>query len=152
MKKKKPYKIGWGYDKDRGRGLGEKKETPGFNPLWFLAGGVVGAGLWMLFSKATAPVGQTQAALLPTVAPPSRFANLESVAIRLDQVKTLYRSGRLSPEQALAELEGLSAAANSFSAARGEAVSDVIAAIETLKDEIRNYIELQRRGIVGPSA
>lgn len=39
--------------------------------------------------------GRTEAAAMPSVAPPPEFANLAAVATRFDEVKTLYRSGRL---------------------------------------------------------
>ena len=130
----------------------ENEETS----VWpWVIGIASGVGLWFLLrpkpkTKADMP-GVTQAAPMPTVASPARFADLTSVALRLDQVKTLYRSGRFSPEQALAEAGGLAAAANSFSLSEGEVASEVYAKITAFENEVTDYIQMQRRGIVGPT-
>lgn len=137
------------------KSLGASKDEKGINPMWFVLGGAAGVGLWYLLKNAggkTGGPGQTVAAPMPAIASPSRFADLQSVALRLDQVKTLYRSGYLSPEQAYAESEGLIAAANSFLSEEGERVSEVIAAILSFEVQIEDYMEMKRELAPGASS
>lgn len=125
--------------------LGQQKNS-GFSPLWFVLGAGAGVGLWYLLTSMgpKEPIrGQTVAAPLPSLTPPSRYGNLEAIAVRLDQLKTLYRSGRINPQQALAEAEGLITAANSFSQ-EGERVNEIIVPILAFKAEIEDLIEFQK--------
>lgn len=125
--------------------LGQAEGSTGLNPWWFVAGGAAGVGLWYLLKNAVADgPGQTVAAPMPTIASPSRYVNLQSVALRLDQVKTLYRSGQLTPIQAIAESEGLITAANSFSLQEGERVSEVVAAILAFEAEVEDFIQFKK--------
>jgi hypothetical protein len=104
-------------------------------------------GLWYLIKNAAAGEqgpGQTVAAPMPPLTPPSRYGNLQAVAVRLDQVKTLYRSGQLTPQQAIAESEGLITAANGFSLQEGERVSEVVAAILSFVAEVEGFIEFKK--------
>ena len=111
-----------------------------------------GVGLWFALKPETKRgPGVTKADEMPKVASPSRFANLDSVALRLDQVRTLYRSGRLTPIQTLAETEGLLTAANSFTTAEGEMASEVYGRISLFQAEVQDYIDMQRAGAVGNS-
>ena len=106
-----------------------------------------GVGLWFAFNPALKRrPGVTKAAEMPVIASPSRFANLDSVELRLDQVRTLYRSGRLTPIQTLSETEGLLTAANSFSTAEGERASEVYGRISLFQAEVQDYIDMQRAG------
>lgn len=138
-----------GCDCRKGR-MGQAGADGSFNPLWFLLGGVAGIGIWQLIKGAVtgAPGGPgvTEAAPLPPVASPSRYANLDSVALRLDQVKTLYRSGQMSPEQALAETEALTSAAYNFSVQEGERVNEVVAPIMAFQDQVREYVRTKPIG------
>jgi hypothetical protein len=106
-----------------------------------LAGGV---GLWYLLrpSPAKSGPGMTYPMALPPTASPARFANLASVEIRLDQVKTLYRGGYLTPVQALSEVKGLAAAANSFTTSDGERASEVYAKAISFQAEIEDYMAM----------
>lgn len=142
-----------GCDFPSGQSLGQTEGRGGIDPLWFVLGGIAGIGIWQLIrgSVMAAPAGpgRTQAAPLPQVAPSSRYASLDSVALRLDQVKTLYRSGQMSPEQALAETEALTSAAYNFSLQEGERVSEVVAPILAFQDQVREYIRTQPAKPVG---
>lgn len=135
--------------------LGQQGEKGGINPLWFVLGAGAGVGLWYLIksmgAKDQVGPGQTVAAPMPAVTPPSRYGNLQAIAVRLDQVKTLYRSGQLSPEQALAEAENLITAANSFSLQEGERVNEVIFPILQFKAEVEDFIQLKREQIPAAS-
>lgn len=128
------------------KGLGARGDDEGIIPIWFVLGGAAGVGIWYLFKNMGTPGGPgvTVAAPMPTIAPPSRFANLQSIALRLDQLKTLYRSGYLSPEQAIAESEGLIGAANSFSLQEGERVNEIVPSILAFEVEVEDYIKLKR--------
>lgn len=103
-----------------------------------------GVGLWFVLRPAVKKgPGVTKAGEMPVIASPARFANLDSVALRLDQVKTLYRSGRLTPVQAVAEAEGLMTAANSFSTVEGERASEVYGRISLFQAEVQDYLQMQ---------
>lgn len=78
---------------------------------------------------------------LPTTASPARFKDLGSVSLRIDQVWKEFQSGRMSAAQARAEAEGLAAAANSFSLARGEDASVIYAQALALQDSIDRVME-----------
>lgn len=129
--------------------LGQADQGSGLNPWWFVIGAGAGVGLWYLLKnatagKASAGPGQTVAAPMPSLTPPSRYGNLQAVAVRLDQIKTLYRSGQLTPQQAIAESEGLITAANSFSLQEGERVNEVVAAILAFEAEVEDFIQFKK--------
>lgn len=126
--------------------LGQIEKATGMNPWWFLIGAGVGAGLWYVLTKkpTPTPAGQESIAPVPTIAPPSRFADLQSVANRLDQLKTLYRMDKVTVEQALAETDGLLQAANNFSLQEGERVPEVVSAIMSFQDELRDFIQFKK--------
>lgn len=128
-------------------------ETEDKSVLPWILGIASGIGLWFLLrpKPKLIPVGVTQAAPMPPIASPARFANLESIAIRLDQVKTLYRSGAMTPEQALAEAGGLAAAANAFSSSYGEAASVVYGDVTAFQSQVLDFIQLRAAGTVGSS-
>lgn len=133
-------------------GLGKTQKATGLNPWWFLLGAGVGAGAWYLLkntvavpgSVVTSNVGQTIAAPMPTVASPSRYVNLQAVAVRLDELKTLYRSGRLTPQQAIAECEALIAVANGFRSQEGERANEVVTSILAFEAEIQDFIQFKK--------
>lgn len=118
----------------------------GNGPDWLSWGiGVVsGVALWQVVkstalsnpeSKLPPPIQS-----LPAVASPARFANLESVSIRIDQVRNLFRTGQMGAGKTVAEAEGLAAAANAFSASRGEDVTPVYGKALALAEEARQSI------------
>lgn len=97
-----------------------------------------GVGIWYyvrskIQEKVTKPPPPKD---LQTVAAPARYANLESVSLRLEQVKAAYRSGGMSATQAYAEANALAAAANSFSLQEGEAASEVYGRALTFQTDI----------------
>lgn len=126
--------------------LGQIEAATGLNPWWFVIGAGAGIGLYYLLKDGTAAKGpgQTVAAPMPPLTPPSRYGNLQAVAVRLDQIKTLYRSDKLKPQQAIAESEGLIAAANSFSLQEGERVSEVVAAVLAFEAEVEDFIQFKK--------
>lgn len=123
-----------------------KKDDDKIDPVWFLGGIAAGIGGWFLYKHvltSRTPVGETVAAPMPGMVPPGSFPSLAAVAARLDDVKTLYRSGRLTPEQALAELGRLESAAGGFSLAEGERVDDVRALIYAFRAQIEEFVQSQ---------
>lgn len=142
-------KMGCGCDMGCGceQKLGQQQEKGGINPLWFVLGAGAGVGLWYLLKdlgrKPDSTV-DTIAAPMPALTPPSRYGNLQAVAVRLDQLKTLYRSGQVSPEQAIAEADTLIAAANSFSLQEGERVGEVLVPIMDFKAQIEDFIQFKK--------
>lgn len=104
-----------------------------------------GALLWYMFKPKMPTVLPGPAVQnLPPVASAARFADLGSVSLRIDQVWKDFKSGRMSAEQALAEAEGLAAAANSFSLARGEDASVIYAQALALQDSILRVMETRQ--------
>lgn len=129
-----------------GQKLGQQTEPGKINPLWFVVGAGAGVGLWYLVSqlgKKPDSTVDTVAAPMPPLTPPSRYGNLQAVAVRLDQLKTIYRSGQVSPEQALAEAESLITAANNFHS-EGERVGEVVMPILDFKAEIEDFIQFKK--------
>lgn len=119
-----------------------KKTDEKMSPGWFLGGLAAGVGAWFLYKglmTRRSPVGGTVAAPMPGMVPPGSYPSLDAVAVRLDELKTLYRSGRLTPDQAGSELDRLAAAANGFSLAEGERVNEVLAAIDAFRAQIEDY-------------
>lgn len=139
--------------------LGQKGDDGGILSTvpWIIAGGAIGYGLYLLLRPKPEPQpqpGQTQAAPVAPLAPPSRFANIESVSIRLAQVKELYRMGYLTPEQSLNEVSGLFAAAMMLSQQTGEALEGalVLENLRIFENDVRNFMKLQESGVAAPTA
>lgn len=127
--------------------LGQKQGKAGVNPVWFLLGAGTGVGLWFLLKdlvrKAPDSTVDTVAAPMPALTPPSRYGNLQAVAVRLDQLKTLYRSGQVNPQQALAEVDSLMAAANTFSQ-EGARFNEVMTPLVDFKAQILDFIQFKK--------
>jgi hypothetical protein len=130
-----------------GQKLGQRNEKRGINPLWFALGAGAGVGLWYLLKdlgrKPDSTV-DTIAAPMPPLTPPSRYGNLQAIAVRLDQLKTLYRSGQVSSEQAIAEIDSLISAAYGFSSEEGERVNEVVGPLMDFKAQIEDFIQFQK--------
>ncbi len=140
--------------------MGQERAKDGFMDFlpWALVGGAVGWGLYMLLKPKPTPEpapGATRAAPPAPIAPPSRYADLVSVDARFGQVRELYTTGRLGPEQAIMELDGLVAAANTFgtkSAADALEANALIERIAAFRRGVEDYIRMRERGVVGPSS
>lgn len=140
--------------------LGKKGDDGGILSTvpWIIAGGAIGYGLYLLLRPKPEPQpqpGQTQAAPVAPLAPPSRFANIESVSIRLSQVKELYRMGYLTPEQSLNEVSGLFAAAMTLSQpTAGDALEGAIVLenLRVFEKDVRDFMKLQESGVAAPTA
>lgn len=131
IKKKMGCDCGIGCDCNS---MGKFTKKKPLNPLLFLVGAGVGVGVWYLLKNiATAP-GATAA--FP-------YANLAAVAARLDELKTLYRSGRLTPEQALEVSSILVGEARKFVVPEGGKVNQVVDDILSFETEIQDFIKLQ---------
>lgn len=141
-------KMGCGCDMGCGceQKLGQQQEKSGINPLWFVLGAGAGVGLWYLLKdlgrKPDSTV-DTVAAPMPPLTPPSRYGNLQAIAVRLDQLKTLYRSGQVSSEQAIAEIDSLITAAYGFPQ-EGERVNEVVGPLMDFKAQIEDFIQFQK--------
>jgi hypothetical protein len=141
--------MGCGCDMGCGceQNLGQQEEKRGINPLWFVLGAGAGVGLWYLLKdlgrKPDSTV-DTVAAPMPSLTPPSRYGNLQAVAVRLDQLKTLYRSGQVNPQQAIAEIDSLISAAYGFSSEEGERVNEVVGPLMDFKAQIEDFIQFQK--------
>lgn len=124
-----------------------KKVDKGLSPLWFVGGIAAGVGLWLYFTNKLGPPQTASVApakpALPVVSTPARYADLRSVLARFDQVMALYNRGSMSSPLALAESEGLIAAANSFSLAEGEAASEAVGRIMAFTDKVRTDMALR---------
>jgi hypothetical protein len=135
--------------------LGQQQEKSRINPVWFLVGAGAGVGLWFLLKSAVRGVPDstvdTVAAPMPPLTPPARYGNLQAVAIRLDQLKTLYRSGQVNPQQALAEVNSLIAAANSFSQ-EGARFNEVMEPLTDFKAQILDFIQFLKDQEPAPAA
>lgn len=119
--------------------LGAAKKKQQLNPLLFLLGAGAGVGLWYFLKN----VAKTPVVSLPA-AQPSLYANLAAVATRLDELKTLYRSGRLTPEQALVAADALIPEARKFLVPEGDQVSRLVDQILKFETEIKEYIQTQQ--------
>lgn len=125
--------------------MGQAKKGDGFWDFlpWALLGGAVGWGLYMALKPKRGPEpppGETRAVPPAPVGPPSRYVDLASVDARAGQVRDLFRSGGMTGEQALFELDALAAAANTFgraSAADAAEARAVLARIAALQNEVR---------------
>jgi hypothetical protein len=129
--------------------MGQIEQATGMNPWWFLAGAGVGLGLWYVVSKPPASAmpssaGQESIMPVPKAVPPPRYANLQAVSDRLQQISQLYPA-TISPQDALAQSEDLKTAANQFSLQEGERVSEVIAAIDDFQDRVKDFIQFQQQ-------
>lgn len=127
--------------------LGQIEQTTGMNPWWFLAGAGVGVGLWYLVTKKPgipqSKAGTESIMPVPPSAAPKRYADLQAVSDRLHQISQLYPA-TLSPEQVMAESEGLKSAANQFSLQEGERVSEVIAEINDFQDRVKDFMQFKK--------
>lgn len=117
----------------RGYDLGAFKKKEKLEPLPFMIGAVAGVGLWYLLKTfvkepVSVPIGL-----------PSQYANLDAVAVRLDELKTLYRSGRLTPEQAISATSDLITEARKFRADQ-EKMTGVVNSIASFQTEIREFM------------
>jgi hypothetical protein len=113
--------------------------------LSWAVGIVGGIALWKMFKPKLVPTSLPATVHnLPPTASPARFADLGSVSLRIDQVWKMFQNGTMSAEQALSEAEGLAAAANSFSLARGEDASVIYAQALALQDSIQRVLDSRR--------
>lgn len=88
---------------------------------WLGVGAVAGVGLYFLTKELLKPSvtpsgSRTEVMPIPTVAPPSRFVDFNSVKARYDQLRDLYHMGpsyKSGPE-VIAEINGLEVAARNF--------------------------------------
>lgn len=119
-------------------GIGAAKKKKGqLQPMSFLLGAGVGVGVWYLLKMfAKQPVGGA----LPAA---SEYANTDAVASRLDELKTLYRSGRLTPAQALGATDVLIAEARKFVIPEAEKVAEVVSSIQSFQSDIRQFSSSQ---------
>lgn len=139
--------------------LGQKKDDGmGTTLLWVLAGGAAGVGLYYLLKPkaAAAAPGATRAAPLAPIEPPAAFANLDGVSTRFSQVIENYRMGRFTPQEAIAQTDGLIAAIRLL-VARGAAdrtmAANLVSRLEDFKSEVRGFMAEQgvmmRQGQLG---
>lgn len=126
--------------------LGQIEKATGMNPWWFLAGSVVGVSLWYIFRNTNVPpkpAGQESVMAPPPIAAPSTYANIGAVVQRLNDVETQYHMGHLTPQQVLAELDNLTAAAKTFTVYDSVSVSQVLSDIANLRDKVNDFIQFQ---------
>jgi len=129
--------------------LGQIQKATGMNPWWFLAGSVAGVGLWYILKDAAAATlppstaGQESVLPPPPIATPSAYANIAAVAQRLNDVETQYHMGHFTPEQVLAELDNLTAAAKTFTVYDTARVSQILADIANLRDKVNDFIQFR---------
>lgn len=84
--------------------LGEKKSDGSLGGL-LVYGGAVGG---VILANLLAPrPGTTRAREMPPVQLPESFPNLRAVALRFDEVKTLYRAGRLGFQETRDQIAAL---------------------------------------------
>lgn len=128
----------------------KKDET--FSVDWLLGGIALGAGGWFLFRhlariNAAAPstVDPTVVSSMPPIASPARYADLRSVDIRRDQLKTLYQAGRLTPEQTLLELGDLIVAADALRSTDPVLEAAIHDRITNFIGDIYEFIEFKRQ-------
>ncbi len=112
--------------------------------LW-LTGGAVGLGVGLYFllkSAAETPAGPgvTQTAPVAPIEPPSAFPTFDSVALRFDEVKELWRMGYLEPGPVKVELDTLQTAASTFGGTNVTAVNELIADIDELRDVVDQWL------------
>jgi hypothetical protein len=123
--------------------MGAPKVSADNTFLWIFFGGVAGLGLWLLLKPKAKP-GETQAADMPEGLP-SEFQSVGAVATALDDLKTLYRSGRLNPEQALGEISRLSGTLTSLQQQGvGDSASaqEVFRQLANLEADVREFMQM----------
>ncbi len=111
--------------------------------LWGI--GVYGAvfALYMLFKPEP---GTTQAADMPSAEGPTSFGNLGAVASRFDEVKTLYRAGRFTPQQTLDEVDRLTgqvAALRSAGVAPAGDADRLLTTMGEFANDVVEFMEIQ---------
>jgi hypothetical protein len=116
---------------------------------WVLLGAGAGLGLWWLLRpKSTVPpAGTTQVLPVPSNQPPVAFANLGAVSSRFDDLRDIYHMGRLTPQQALAQVDALSDAVWELDR-RGvgdpQGAQELLDRLESFRAEIVDFIEFKR--------
>ncbi len=144
--------MGCGSCKNKGV-LGQVQKTLGLDPIWFLVGAGVGVGLWYLLRGSSSPVqaaarastaGQEKVMPLPKTIAPSRYASIDDVAKRLQDIQQLYPAS-MAPEDALAQSEQLKTDAKAFSVTDSAKVSNVLADISDFQDRVRDFIQFKQQ-------
>jgi len=133
--------------------LGQIEKTLGMNPVWFIVGAGVGVGLWYLLRspsspvtpipRATMPAGNEKVMAVPQATAPSKYASIDAVAQRLQDISQLYPAS-ITPEDALAQSEQLKTDAKAFNLTDAAKVSSVLADISDFQDRVKDFIQFKK--------
>lgn len=111
---------------------------------WVLIGAGVGVGLYLILRpKGSIAPGMTTTMPVPSTQPPLGYATLGAVQSRFDDLRDIYHMGKLTPEQALGQVDALQQAVYVLSD-RGmgdlEGARQLMERLESFKDEILDFI------------
>jgi hypothetical protein len=115
--------------------------------LWVFGTAGAATALYFALRPAKALPGETVAAPLAPVSPPSAYADLAAVDARFGQVRELYRMGYLTPFQAIDQLTSLTSAAAALETAGKAGESEtmaLLAQIEEFARGVERFVAEQR--------
>lgn len=130
--------------KDYGIGQRRKQEGPG-SFLWFALGGAAGIGLYFLLRpRAASAKGMTEVMPVPPTGAPSSYGSLKDVDKRFAEVRDLYHTARLTPEQAIAQIDELTRSAQSFASQDPGESNRIVADLTDFRAQIVDFMQFQR--------
>jgi hypothetical protein len=115
--------------------------------LWFALGGVAGIGLYYLLrprAAALVPAGSTQVMPVPSTQAPALYNSLAEVDKRFADVRDLYHMARLTPDQAITQVDELTRVAQGFASRDPDESRRIVADLVDFRAKIVDFVEFQR--------
>lgn len=114
---------------------------------WILIGAGVGIGLYLIFRpKSTPPARPTLVMPVPQIAAPLGFATLGAVSSRFDDLRDIYHMGKLTPTEAISQVDGLKRAVLDLTS-RGvgdpTAAQQLTADLDDFRAKIQDFIDFK---------
>lgn len=130
-----------------------KNEDSDNTLVWVLAGAGIGVGLYFLLRPKASAASPTLVMPVPSTAAPLGYATLGAVSSRFDDLRDIYHMGKLTPEQAMSQVDALKSAVADLTD-RGvgdkESAYDLMSRLEDFKDEIIDFVKF--KASLGPQA
>lgn len=120
---------------------------------WVLIGTGIGVGLYLLLRPKPGGPAPTLVTPVPSAEAPLGFANLGAVQSRFDDLRDIYHMGKLTPHEAIVQVDALQRAAISLSD-RGvgdpQAARDLVGRLEEFKAQIQDFVSFKQSQEVQP--
>lgn len=113
---------------------------------WILIGAGAGVGLYLLL-RPKSGAAPTLVMPVPQTAAPLGFATLGAVRSRFDDLRDIYHMGKLTPQEALSQVDGLKSAVVDL-ASRGvgdqDGAQQLMADLDDFRAQIQDFITFKQ--------